>query len=106
MTATILPFQPAAQSFDEKRLKAFLRDLPPLTPDAKQALLELLSRQEECALALEQYDRNVALNGISDRSRLNKILPEFAKARRDALIALGVDPNSNLLPPIPGWHDA
>ena len=98
----------APQSYDEARLRAFLRGIKPFTPEIRTALHRVFDRQQEFALAYEQYLRNAALTGVSDPSRLNRVLPEFAQARREALIAIGADPESTeLLPAVPmPWHDA
>jgi len=98
----------APQYYDAARLQTVLRALKPFTPALSLALHRLFDRQQEFALAYEQYLRNAALTGRPDRSRLNKILPEFAAARREALIAMGVDPQtSDLLPAVPpARHDA
>ncbi len=102
MTAPIrFPTKPTAQPFDASRLLAFLGSKP-ITPEIKTALLSVVDRSQELELAYEQYERNAALTGVPDYSRFKKILPEFAQARRDALIAIGADPDSNdLLPAVP-----
>lgn len=103
MTAPIsFPNLPGAQPYDENRLRAFLRRIKPFTPAVRIALHRVFDRQQEFALALQQYERNTALTGVPDYSRLKRIIPEFAQARREALIALGEDPDtSNLLPVVP-----
>jgi hypothetical protein len=92
----------APQPFDETRLKAALRALKPFTPALSMALYRVFDRHQEFALAYEQYVRDAALTGLADRSRLDRILPEFAQARRDALIAMGADPEStDIFPAVP-----
>lgn len=91
------------------RLQAFLRSKP-LTPEIVQALRRLYDRQQEFAQAYKQYVVDVARTGIRNRSRIDKILPEFAQARRDALNAMGADPDPNsteLFPAVPKpFYDA
>ncbi len=85
------------------RFKARLQALQPFKPDFAITLHRMYDRHEEFALAVEQYFRNRAMTGIEDRSRVDRILPEFAQARRDVLIAMGEDPDSlELLPAVPG----
>lgn len=96
------PFLPAADTYDEKRLRTRICTIEPLTPAIKMALRRVMDRQRELTLAYRQYLCDTALTGVPDYSRLKKIIPEFALARREALIALGEDPDtSDLMPAVP-----
>lgn len=83
------------------RLQAFLRSKP-LTPAIEHALHRLYDRQQEFGAAYHEYLNAASLTGVSDRSRIDKIRPAFVQARREALVAMGADPDStDLFPPVP-----
>ncbi len=80
-------------------------ELPPGTDRA--AIRKILDRQNQLTQAHDEFFRDIALTGVIDRPKLAKILADVREARREFLIALGKDPDSeDLLPLTATLHDA
>ena len=87
---------PSAPQWDENRFRAFVRGLKPFTPDMRDKLTRVVVTTRAYEAAHAQYLRT------GDPSLLKAVLSAMAKARREALIAAGADPDStDILPPVP-----
>jgi len=98
------PSYSVAAPWDEVRFRAALRSHKPFTPRLRKAL----KRANECALAYCQanaaYRAEVAVSASPDMTRLRVTVGRLAKARREALVAMGEDPDtSTLFPPLPAY---
>jgi hypothetical protein len=86
----------ATSQWDENRFRAFLRGLKPYTPAMRDKLVHMV----EMTRAFEAAHANYLRTG--DPSLLKAVLPAMVKARREALIAGGADPDStDIMPPVP-----
>ena len=79
----------------EANAEAFFADfsLPPGTDSA--AVHRLIERHNELVLAGDQFMIDMARTGVLDRPRFRELLVDTRQARRDLLIALGADPDSD-----------
>ena len=94
---THTPTTPAAlPQWDEKRFRAFVRGLKPFTPVMRAKLIHMVAVTRAYEAAHADYLRT------GDPSLLKAVLPALDKARREALIAAGADPDSaDIFPPVP-----
>jgi hypothetical protein len=94
---THTPPPPAARpQWDEERYRSFIRSLKPFTPDMRDKLTRMVAVTRAYEAAHADYLRT------GDPSLLKAVLPAMAKARREALIAAGADPDSpDIFPPVP-----
>jgi hypothetical protein len=80
-------------------------ELPPGTDRA--AIRKILDRQNQLTQAHDAFFREMAVTGIIDRPKLQHILADIRAARREFLIAIGKDPDSeDLLSFTATLHDA
>jgi len=80
-------------------------ELPPGTDSA--AIRKILERQNGLTQAHDEFFREMAVTGVIDRPRLRQILADLREARREFLIAIGQDPDSEeLLAFTADLHDA
>ena len=94
MTQT--PPPPVLPEWDENRFRTFVRSLKPFTPDMREKLIRMVAVTRAYEAARADYLRT------GDPSLLKSVLPAMAKARREALIAAGADPDStDIFPPVP-----
>ena len=102
------PTIPHLQPWDENRWREALRSNKPFSPKLKTILENL----HECFMAQDracaEYQFEAAITRTPDLSRLRVTARRLEKARHEALVALGQDPNSPevlpFAPTIP--HDA
>jgi hypothetical protein len=76
-------------------------------PDASPEVRDLIARFDDMALAHDQFLLNAAATGNIDRARLRDCLTAYGQLRCELLTALGEDPDSEDLLPLPaGMRDA
>jgi hypothetical protein len=93
---------PAPPQWDEERLRAAVRAVKPFTPGVRAALERLFHCARAYARASEQYNFEAATTGAPKTYRLRKTITDLARARRQALIAMGRDPEaSDVFPAAP-----
>ena len=81
-----------------------LIDVP---PDVSPEVRALIARVDDMALAHDQFLLNATATGNIDRARLRDCLTAYGQLRRQLLTALGEDPDSEELMPLPaGLHEA
>lgn len=96
--------QRALQEANAEALFANLK-LPPGTDRA--AVLKIVKKQNELAQAHNDLFREMAETGVVDRAKLRQLLEDIRQTRREFLIAIGQDPDSEeLLSSIAHLHDA
>lgn len=84
----------------EANLDAFCSGLV-ITPEIAAAIHHLIEQQEEIAEAYERFLRDGCATGAPDRTRLRDLLAAYGRSRHDILVALGADPESGDLLPLP-----
>ena len=90
------------QLWDEDRLREVVRAHKPFTPALRVALERLYKSARAYEQAQAEHMFNAAMTGAPDPSRLRNTVRRLAKARTEALIALGEDPDSSIiLPAVP-----
>ena len=81
-----------------------LTDVP---PDVSPEVQALIARFDDMALAYDQLLLNAEATGKIDPARLRDCLTIYGQSRREILTALGEDPDSEELLPLPAEvHDA
>jgi hypothetical protein len=83
--------------------------LPPVAmpPDVSPEVRALIARFDDMTMAYDQILVDAAVKGNIDRARLRDCLTAYGQLRRQLLTALGEDPDSEDLLPLPaGVHDA
>jgi hypothetical protein len=76
-------------------------------PDVSPEVRALIARFDDMTLAHDQLLLNAAATGNIDRVRLRDCLTAYSQLRRELLTALGEDPDSEELLPLPAEvHDA
>jgi hypothetical protein len=80
--------------------------LTAVPPDVSPEVRALIARFDDMALAYEQLLLNAEATGNIDRARLRDCLTAYGQSRRELLTALGEDPESEELLPLPAEvHD-
>jgi hypothetical protein len=96
--------QRALQEINTEALFADLK-LPPETDHA--AVRKIVKRQNELIHAHNDFLRETAETGVVDRAKFRQLLEDIRQARREFLIAIGQDPDSEeLLSLTAHLHDA
>lgn len=92
---TVAPAQP----WDENRWREVLRNHKPFSPKLGATLEHLYKCFKAHDRANAEYQFEAAMSGSADVSRLRVTARRLAKARHEALTALGQDPKSpDILP--------
>ena len=84
----------AAQPWDENRWREVLRNHKPFSPKLRATLEHLYKCIMAHDRAYAEYQFEAAMSGAKDASRLRVTARRLAKARHEALTALGQDPKS------------
>ena len=81
--------------------------LTALPPDASPEVRAIIERFDDMSLAYRQLLLDATATGNIDRARLRDCLTAYGQLRRELLTALGEDPDSEELMPLPAeLHDA
>jgi len=89
------------------RTKPTAPSLTAVPPDASPEVQALIARCDDMALAYGQTLVDAVATGNIDRARLRDCLTTYGQLRRELLTALGEDPESEELLPLPAEvHDA
>ena len=81
--------------------------LTAVPPDVSPEVRALIARVDNMALAHDQFLLNAEVTGNIDLARLREELTVYGQLRREILTALGEDPDSEDLLPLPAEvHDA
>lgn len=75
--------------------------LIPLPDDVSPETSAIIERMQDMALAYDGLMTDLAATGTVDRARLRECLAAYGQIRRDLLIALGEDPDSEEHLPLP-----
>jgi hypothetical protein len=76
-------------------------------PDVPPEVWALIERFDDMSLAYRQLLLDAVATGNIDRARLRDCLATYGQLRRELLTALGEDPDSEELMPLPAeLHDA
>ena len=93
---------PAPPQWDEDCLRAAVRAAKPFAPGVRAALERLVICARAYAGASAEYEFQAATTGAPKTYRLRKTITDLARARRQALIAMGHDPDaSDVFPAVP-----
>lgn len=96
----------APPSWNEDHLRQVMRSFKPFTPQVRRALERVVSTTRAWERAEAEYLFQGAMTGTAGLLPLRIALKRVAKARREALIAMGEDPEtSTLFPPVPVLRD-